>query len=122
MTPRGSHNPASDATVTFFHVTSSMNRESIEEFGLDWSRMGSARGIAGSYEPEQKGCFLCEDESETNWFIRMNNTGGTVDVWEVTGVSPSELVQSPEGHFFVPRTVPKECMTLVRPDIQQRQA
>ncbi|MEY2426068.1 MAG: hypothetical protein QOI61_1640 [Actinomycetota bacterium] len=79
--------------------------------------MSTSRGIAGSYEPEQQGCFLCEDDSETSWFIRMNNTGGTVDVWEVTGVESRDLVESPEGHYFVPRTVPRECLRLVRADI-----
>ena len=34
-----------------FHVTSAANRESIRSHGLDWTRMGAARGIAGSMTP-----------------------------------------------------------------------
>lgn len=103
--------------MPYFHVTSSLNRASIEEHGLDWSRMGAARGIAGSYEPEQEGCFVCENEDDADWFVRMNNTGGTVDVWQVDGVSRSELVQSPENYFYVPRRVPRSDLRLVRRDI-----
>jgi len=63
-----------------FHVTSSRNRESIRTYGLDWTRMADARGIAGSRAPEQEGCFVCLGEFEMEWFVDMNNTGGTVDV------------------------------------------
>ena len=31
---------------TLFHVTSSLNRESIQRHGLDWQRMSAAPGIA----------------------------------------------------------------------------
>ena len=70
---------------TRYHVTSALNRASIQRYGLDWRRMGSARGIAGSLRAEQEGCFLASDEGERDWFVRMNNTGGAVDVWEVDG-------------------------------------
>lgn len=78
--------------------------------------MGDAPGIAGSTEPEQAGCFVCVDESEANWFVRLNNTGGPVDVWSLEGVEEAELVESPEGHFFVPRAVPASALTLLRRD------
>jgi hypothetical protein len=80
-----------------FHVTSSMNRESIR--ALDWRLTGMSRGIAGSTHPEQEGCFMCLDDGELDWFVRMNNTGGPVDVWAVDGVNRQDLVVSPEGHF-----------------------
>ena len=55
-----------------FHVTSSLNRESIQAHGLDWRRMGAARGIAGSSAPEQAGCFLCLNEFE-NGMVRQDH-------------------------------------------------
>jgi len=100
----------------FFHVSSSANRESILAHGLDWQRM-SARGIAGSVRPEQLGCFLCRDEWEVDWFVDMNNTGGPVDVWGVDGVDESELVESPEGHYYVATPILAERLTLIRQDI-----
>ena len=80
-----------------FHVTSAMNRESILVHGLDWTRMGAAPGIAGSPVPEEDGVFLCRDEFEAGFFVRMNNTGGPVDVWAVTGVDEQRLVTTGSG-------------------------
>ena len=37
--------------MLLYHVTSVLNRESIAQHGLDWRRMGAARGIAGSRAP-----------------------------------------------------------------------
>jgi hypothetical protein len=62
--------------TAYLHVTSSRNRSSILRYGLDWTRMGAAPGIAGSGRPEVEGCFLCVDVLEDEWFIKMNNTGG----------------------------------------------
>jgi hypothetical protein len=64
-----------------FHVTSARNRESILAHGLDWTYMGAAPGIAGSSAPEEQGVFLCLNEFDVDFFVRMNNTGGPVDVW-----------------------------------------
>jgi hypothetical protein len=101
-----------------FHVSSSSNRRSILRYGLDWTRMGAARGIAGSATPEQEGCFVC-DERDVEWFIWLNNTRGTVDVWAVDGVSDDEVVESPEGYYFVPRKIPPDQVELLRRDIPQ---
>ena len=59
-----------------FQVSSAANRESIRSHGLDWTRMGAARGIAGSTTPEENGVFLCRDEFEARFFTDLNNTGG----------------------------------------------
>jgi len=67
--------------------------------------------------PEQEGCFLCVDEFEVDIFIRINNTGGPVDVWEVSGVDPSELVNPEYGYGYLPRSVEPEHLSLVRRDI-----
>jgi hypothetical protein len=103
---------------THWHVTSATNRESIRVHGLDWRLMASARGIAGSLAPEQEGCFLCQDQGEVEWFVRLNNTGGPVDVWEVAGIEPGALVLSPEGHHFYPGVIDPERLRLVREDVQ----
>jgi hypothetical protein len=100
-----------------YHVTSVVNRESIARHGLDWRHMGAARGIAGSPTPEVEGCFLAQDEFEADWFVRINNTGGPVDVWVVEGVDEGELVESPEGHCYLPRSVPAGRLRLHRRDI-----
>lgn len=55
-----------------FHVTSSSNRASIDAHGLDWQRMGAARGIAGSIVPEVDGIFVCTDASDVDFFVRIN--------------------------------------------------
>jgi hypothetical protein len=100
-----------------FHVTSSRNRESILANGLDWRLMGASCGIAGSDAPVQAGCFLCIDETEVNWLVRTNNTGGPVDVWEVDGVGAQEFVRSPEGHWYLPTTVPPARLKLVHANV-----
>ncbi|MFE5702370.1 hypothetical protein [Rhodococcus koreensis] len=79
--------------------------------------MGAARGIAGSYRPEQQGCFLAAGERECDWFVRMNNTGGAVDVWEVHGIDDADLVQSPEGYFYFPGVIAASELLLVQRDL-----
>ena len=79
--------------------------------------MGAARGIAGSSSPEQLGCFLCLDDFEAQWFVNtINSTEGTVDVWAVEGVDEADLVESPEGHFYLPRPISAEMLTLRQKD------
>jgi hypothetical protein len=108
---------ASLPAVSRFHVTSSLNRASIARYGLDWRYMGVACGIAGSPMPEVDGCFLASDDVEADFFVRMNNTGGPVDVWAVEGVADEDLVGSPEGFLYLPRPVPAEQLRLVRQGI-----
>ncbi|MCZ2828524.1 hypothetical protein O2W14_06725 [Modestobacter sp. VKM Ac-2986] len=105
------------AGETWFHVTSVRNRASIRRHGLDVRRMGAAPGIAGSPVPEQDGVFLADDEFLVDWFVRMNNTGGPVDVWAVDGVVRVDLEQSPEGYLFQSGTVPADRLWLVRQDV-----
>jgi hypothetical protein len=98
-----------------YHVTSALNRESIELHGLDWSRMGAARGIAGSASPEVEGCFLLDDEWSIDWFIEtINNTGGPVDVWAVEGIEPDQLVENGSGYFYFPDRIPRSSLTIFR--------
>ena len=100
-----------------WHVSSSRNRASIEQFGLDWTRMGAARGIAGSTRPENDGIFLGVDRHEADYFVRMNNTGGPVDVWEVRGVDPDDLLDNGSGYGYLPAVIDRDRLTLVRTDV-----
>jgi hypothetical protein len=99
-------------TARLFHVSSAANRESILAHGLDWTRMGAARGIAGSTSPEQEGVFLCLDEFEAGFFVQINNTGGPVDVWMVTGIEADELVDGGSGFGYFPSPIPPAQVTL----------
>jgi hypothetical protein len=96
-----------------FHVTSAANRDSIRVHGLDWTRMGAARGIAGSTRPEADGVFLC-DEFEVGFFTRMNNTGGPVDVWSVAGVGEHELIDAGSGFRYYPAKIPPGRVMMFR--------
>jgi hypothetical protein len=100
-----------------YHVTSVLNRASISRHGLDWSRMGAAPGIAGSRRPEQEGCFLAADDFERDWFVRMNNTGGAVDVWEVRSIDADDLIRSPEGYYYFPGVIAASDLRLVQRDL-----
>jgi hypothetical protein len=46
----------------------------------------------------------------------MNNTGGTVDVWAVSGIDKAALVESPEGYDHLPESIPPDRLKLIRPD------
>jgi hypothetical protein len=108
-----------------FHVSSAANRDSIRRHGLDWTRMGAACGIAGSREPEVEGIFLCRGESEAAWFVHMNNTGGPVDVWVVTGVGRTELRDNGSGLWYFPGKIPAAQVNLTSwpaADAPQRRA
>jgi len=107
----------------YFHVTSSLNRESIERHGLDWRHMGATHGVAGvpgaSVRSEAPGIFLCQDDwSEVEWFADMAISAGhdSVDVWEVSLPSEAKFVEydgSP-GYEYYPRPIPRNAITLVR--------
>ena len=62
------------------HATATVNRDSIAEWGLDWTRMGAAQGIAGSYKPELDAVFLDHIEG-IEFFTHMSRQ--PCDVWEV---------------------------------------
>ena len=96
-----------------FHVTSMRTRDSIARFGLDWSRMGPAPGVAGAGAPEVEGIFVCPDESDVDFFVHLNTSGAPVDVWAIDGVDPRELIEADNGFAFLPRRVAPEDLTLV---------
>lgn len=100
--------------ISAYHVSSSLNRESIRERGLDWRRMGAAPGIAGSREPEAEGCFLALGEYECRLFVHMNNTGGPVDVWRVEDVDPEDLITSRQGYSLYEGVIDPDRITLIQ--------
>jgi hypothetical protein len=104
-------------SIGAYHVSSSLNRASISEYGLDWRRMGRAPGIAGSRQPEVEGCFLAFGEHECRYFVSMNNTGGPVDVWQVDNVDVAEMRTSMQRYSFYAGTISPDLLTLVQTDI-----
>ncbi len=95
-----------------FHVSSASNRESIQAHGLDWTRMSGTRGIAGSRHPEVEGIFLSPDHFTAQFFVRINNTGGPVDIWAVDDVDENDLIDSGNGFSYVPYRIEPQGLTL----------
>ena len=79
--------------------------------------MGAARGIAGSTEPEAAGIFLSSDDWDVDYFVRMNNTGGPVDVWQVDGVDTDLMLDNGNGYFYLPGRIPADRLTLIQRDL-----
>lgn len=73
-----------------WHVSSSLNRDSIAEHGLDSRRMGLTGGIASGprsrppHRPELEAVFLCESLDDVEFFVGFGQHRH-VDVWEVDG-------------------------------------
>lgn len=102
------------ATDPLLHVSASVNRGSIERYGLDWRRMGAAPGIAGSRRPEAEAIFLGDDAFEVDFFTSMART--VTDVWSVD-VSGWWLRSGPAGWWLALQPVPPERVSLVRRDV-----
>jgi hypothetical protein len=120
--------------LVLFHVSDRANRESIRRHGLDWRRMGTTPGIAGSHVPEHAGVFLAEDEGTAKWFVEMGRSGGVtdLDVWEVSldldldvdlgddlsGSLPPDgpLVQHADGFLCYLRPIAPERLKLIDPE------
>jgi hypothetical protein len=106
---------ADNASVprTYFHVTSALNRVSIQQYGLDWRRMGLAPGIAGSRQPEEDGIFLVNDEFSVEWFAHMGLEGEheSVDVWAVTLTDDPEIDEETE-YPLIAKPIPPEAIRL----------
>lgn len=79
--------------------------------------MGDAPGIAGSDRPEVHGVYVCTDESTVNWFVRLNNTGGPVDVWSFECADEDDLVDDGTGFGYLLRRVPPDALRLVQGDL-----
>ena len=95
-----------------FHVSSTLNRASIQTYGLDWTRMSATPGIAGSRRPEVEGVFLSPDHFTATFFVRINNTGGPVDIWAVDNVDPVDLIEAGSGYSYVPYRIDPHQLVL----------
>jgi hypothetical protein len=98
-----------------FHVTSVLNRASIDAHGLDWTRMGAAPSIDGMRQPQAEGCFLAP-ESTATFFVGFERNP-LVDVWLVQGIHWTQLVENPEGFWYYPDRVPRSMISLYRHDL-----
>jgi hypothetical protein len=94
-----------------YHVSASVNRESILAHGLDSGRMGAAYGIAGSRWPEEEGAFLARDLYEAHWFARFDAVS-PVDVWSVD-VSGLRVELHADGFLLCRTPIPAERLRLV---------
>ena len=56
--------------------------------------------------------FLCRDEFEADFFVRINNTGGPVDVWAVAGIEEEELIAAGSGFGYFQARIPRGQVTL----------
>lgn len=97
---------------TLAHATASANRDSILRFGLDWSRMGAAPGIAGSRGPELDAVFLDYIE-RIGFFTRMSRQ--PCDVW---GVDVEGLwIERYEGWLIHRSRIPPSRLHLLAQDL-----
>lgn len=76
--------------------------------------MGAAPGIAGSREPEIDGVFVCASEFDAGFFIRMNNTGGPVDLWIIDGIDEEQLLTTGSRFSYYPGPITAGSLTLAR--------
>lgn len=99
-----------------FHVSRAVNRTSILAHGLDWRRMGAARGIANSPVPERRAVFL--DRSGPDSFFT-TFTGEPLDVWAVdledlwTESDPAASGGRDDTWAMCPTPIPADRLRLV---------
>lgn len=94
---------------SMYHVSASANRESIFKYGLDWHRMGSTPGVAGSRKPELPGIFLQEHEDD-DFFAQMARTA--TDMWRVN-VEGLWIESGPSGWWFVAHPIDPDRLELL---------
>ena len=109
-----------------FHVSSTRNRESIREHGLDWTRMLDQPGIAGSPHAEGARVFLARDIDEAEWFVSMSRSHHeSVDIWEATlpdaidvwrEAPPGPPYGEMDGYLYTTRPIPADRVRLIRRD------
>jgi hypothetical protein len=96
------------------HATAAANRESIRRHGLDWNRMGSAPGLAGSTRPELPAIFVCEDLDDVGFLLHMAQV--PTDIWSVD-VDEIWLENGPSGWEVISHPIPAARLTLLVRDI-----
>jgi hypothetical protein len=96
-----------------FHVTASVNRDSVLVSGLDW-RLMSTPGISGNSEPEAEAIFVCQTLRDAEFFVGMARV--PTDVWTVR-VDGLWIENGPAGWHLIAEPVPRERLALVRRNI-----
>ena len=102
-----------------WHVSPSVNRDSIATHGLDWGRIatggiarGPGRGEAA--RPEQAGIFLCDSLDDVEFFVGFGQHA-LVDVWQVDA-SDLPLEPGPDGWLLCRRPIAAERLRLLHRD------
>jgi hypothetical protein len=96
-----------------FHVSSTLNRDSIAEHGLDWNLMGAAPGVAGRLSHELPVIFVEDHLEACDFFIRMARF--PVDVWQIH-TDGLWAESGPDEWTMLPEPVPPERLSLVKRD------
>lgn len=60
---------------------------------------------------------LCVDEWQAEFFLRINNTGGPVDMWSVVDVRLQDLDEGPHGFCYLARPIPPDRLAIARRSI-----
>jgi hypothetical protein len=121
------------ATVVF-HVSSTRNRQSILQHGLDWRRMSDEPGIAGSPTAEGACVFVAEDMETAEWFVSMSRRHHeAVDIWEVTlpddlpldeidtwtAAPPAGPYGEVDGFLCTTEPIPPDRLRIVRKNVRR---
>lgn len=103
-----------------WHVSSSLNRTSIAEHGLDWRKMMITTGIAsspghgGPFAPELDVVFLCESLDDVEFFAGFGQHP-LVDVWEVDARGLA-IEPGPDGWVLTRTPIPPQRLQLMHVD------
>lgn len=62
--------------------------------------------------------FLCSDGFTAGFFVRMNNTGGPVDVWAASGIDATQLLDNGSGFSYFPARISAGQVTLIESDLR----
>jgi hypothetical protein len=110
-------------STVVYHVSSTLNRDSIAAHGLDWRLMRDAKGLAGSDRRERPCVFLARNLDEAEWFVTLSrNNHPSVDIWEITllhdldleGELPAGLPYGEmDGFLYTTEPIPRESVRLL---------
>jgi hypothetical protein len=74
---------------------------------------GRCSGYRRKHHPEADGIFLSTEDWDVDYFVRMNNTGGPVDVWQIDGVDADQMLDNGNGYPYLPGRIPADRITWV---------
>jgi hypothetical protein len=94
------------------HVSSTPNRESILQYGLDWTRMLDQPGIAGSESGEGACVFLARDI----WEVTLVEDLELDDIGEWRDAPPPGPYRQMDGFLCTTQPIPPDRLRLLRKD------